>query len=40
MSLHGIAKAIKVVDLPGVPEKGDLSDWLDQGGTRDKLSDL
>ena len=40
MSLHGIAKAIKVVELPGVPEKGDLSDWLDQGGTRDKLSDL
>jgi hypothetical protein len=40
MSLHGIAKGIKVVELPGVPEKGDLSDWLDQGGTKDKLAEL
>jgi archaellum biogenesis ATPase FlaH len=40
MSLHGIAKNIKVVELPGVPEKGDLCDWLDQGGTKDKLAEL
>ena len=39
-SLHGIAKNIKVVELPGVPEKGDLSDWLDQGHTKAELGEL
>jgi len=39
-ALSGIAGTIKVVELPGVPEKGDLSDWLDQGGTKDKLAEL
>ena len=39
ISLCGIAGTIKVVELPGVPEKGDLSDWLDQGGTKDKLAE-
>ncbi len=38
-SLCGMAGSIKVVELPGVPEKGDLSDWLDQGGTKDKLAE-
>ena len=37
--LCGMAGSIKVVELPGVPEKGDLSDWLDQGGTKDKLAE-
>ena len=36
-SLHGIAQLIKIVELPGVPEHGDLSDWLDQGHTKDEL---
>ena len=39
-NLHGIAKNIKVVELPGVPEKGDLSDWLDQGHTKAELGEL
>ena len=39
LSLHGIAKNIKVVELPGVPEKGDLSDWLDQGHTKAELGE-
>jgi hypothetical protein len=39
-SLYGIAKIIKVVELPGVPEKGDLSDWFDQGHTKDELRAL
>lgn len=39
-ALCGIASSIKVVELPGVPEKGDLSDWLDQGGTKEKLAEL
>ncbi len=39
-SLYGIAASIKVVELPGVPEKGDISDWLDHGGTKNKLAEL
>ena len=31
VSLQGLAKNVKVLDLPGLPEKGDTSDWLDQG---------
>ena len=27
----------KVVDLPGVPPKGDVSDWLDAGHTKEEL---
>lgn len=30
-SLAGIAASVKVVPLPGVPETGDISDWLDAG---------
>jgi len=36
-SLHGTAASVKVVLLPGLPEKGDVSDWLDQGHTLDEL---
>jgi len=36
-SLHGKAASVKRVDLPGVPDKGDVSDWLDAGGTKDEL---
>ena len=39
-SLHGVAGSVRVVELPGLPEKGDVSDWLDQGGTKIKLVDL
>ena len=39
-SLSGKAKSIKVVELPGLPPKGDVSDWLDAGGTLDQLIDL
>ncbi len=39
-SLYGIAKRIKVVELRSVPEKGDLSDWLDQGHTKAELIEL
>ncbi len=38
--LNGIAKAIKVVNLPGLLDKGDVSDWLASGGTRDRLLDI
>ncbi len=34
------AKRIVVVELPGVQEKGDISDWLDAGHTVEELKDL
>ena len=36
-SLVGKAASIKVVELPGLPEKGDVSDYLDQGHTAEEL---
>lgn len=36
-NLHGIAQAVKVVNLPGLPPKGDVSDWLDAGHTKAEL---
>jgi predicted Zn-ribbon and HTH transcriptional regulator len=36
-SLQGKAKSIKIVKLPGLPDKGDVSDWLAAGGTREEL---
>lgn len=35
--LAGIAAGIWICALPGLPEKGDVSDWLAAGGTRDQL---
>jgi hypothetical protein len=35
-----VAKSVKRVDLPELPEKGDLSDWIDAGGTRAELLEL
>ncbi len=39
-SLNGIAKSIKIVNLPGLPVKGDVSDWLQAGGKKDELQRL
>lgn len=39
-SLCGIANSIKIVPLPGLPDKGDVSDWLDAGGTVEQLYEL
>lgn len=39
-SLQGIAEVVKVLDLPGLPEKGDVSDWLDRGGNAKRLWDI
>ena len=42
--LHGIAQRIRVFDLkmawPECPDKGDISDWLANGGTKQKLIEL
>jgi putative DNA primase/helicase len=39
-SLHGIAAGVRVLALPNLPPKGDVSDWLDAGGTVEQLSAL
>lgn len=38
--LHGTAKSIKVVEIPNLPDKGDVSDYLASGGTLDGLRKL
>lgn len=38
--LFGVAADLRVLRLPGLPEKGDVSDWLDAGGTADELTRL
>jgi len=39
-ALHGTADDVRVVQLPGLAEKGDVSDWLDAGGTARDLAIL
>jgi putative DNA primase/helicase len=39
-SLGGIAARIRMLKLPGLSEKGDLSDWIAAGGTREQLDAL
>lgn len=36
-ALHGKARSIKVIELPDLPEKGDVSDWLAAGHTVEEL---
>ncbi len=36
-SLIGKAKRIRVLELPNLPPKGDVSDWLEAGGTKENL---
>ena len=40
LSLQGQAKSLKVLELPGLPEKGDSTDWLDQGHEVEELIEL
>lgn len=39
-SLHGIARRVRKINLPGLPDHGDVSDWLAQGHTADELARL
>jgi hypothetical protein len=39
-SLRGIAASVKVLALPGLPDKGDVSDLFDAGGSVDQLHEL
>jgi Protein of unknown function (DUF3631) len=39
-SLRGVAASLRVVHLPNLPNKGDVSDWLCAGGTAEELKRL
>lgn len=39
-SLQGVAASVQIVELPGLPDKGDVSDWIAAGGTKDELKRL
>lgn len=39
-SLAGVAADVKLLQLDGLAEKGDVSDWLDAGNTADRLLQL
>ena len=39
-SLAGVAVRIRIVELPGLAQKGDVSDWVAAGGTREELDRL
>jgi hypothetical protein len=36
-SLEGIAASVAILELPGLPPKGDVSDWLAAGGSKEEL---
>src|SRR5262249_17499292 len=36
-ALDDVAARVRRLDLPGLPEKGDVSDWLNAGGTVEEL---
>jgi len=38
--LWGVAKNIKWLELPGLEEKEDISDWIEKGNTKEKLLQL
>jgi GTPase SAR1 family protein len=38
--VKSIAKSIRILLLPGLKRKEDVSDWLDEGGTKDELLEL
>lgn len=39
-SLLNVARSIKIVNLPGLKEKGDVYDWFTNGGTVEKLKEI
>lgn len=39
-SLRGVARSVKIVELPNLREKGDVSNWLSAGGTLEALHEL
>lgn len=39
-SVQRHAASVRVLELPGLPSKGDFSDWADAGGTKEQLETL
>ena len=39
-SLHGIAEEVKIVELPGLKEREDVTDWINSGHTKEELLEL
>jgi len=39
-SLAGVANSVRIVELPGLPVKGDIIDWIADGGTRDRFLEI
>jgi len=39
-SVSGKAASVRILELPGLPEKGDVSDWIATGRTQDDLTRL
>ncbi|MEW6714944.1 MAG: AAA family ATPase [Nitrospirota bacterium] len=39
-NLKGIAESVKIVELPDLKEKQDVSDWLHAGGTKERLLEI
>jgi hypothetical protein len=39
-ALSAITSNVRVLNLPGLPEKGDLTDWVEAGGTTKRLVEL
>jgi hypothetical protein len=38
--VKGHAKEVRVVELPNLPPKGDVTDWIEAGGTKDQLTEM
>lgn len=39
-SLAGKAASVRVIELPNLPAKGDVTDWIEAGGNREHLDDI
>jgi AAA domain-containing protein len=39
-ALHDVAATLRLVLLPGLPDKGDVSDWLDAGHSKEQLEQV
>ena len=39
-ALLGVAASLRIVELPGLPAKGDVTDWRDEGGTLEQFREL
>ena len=40
LSLWGTANSVKIIKLPNLTVKGDVSDWIETGGTREQLVEM